>query len=233
GLPGSLRATVLLCLLALGCRHVEGDAVDAKTLARIIEFFNNNYKKVEKGDVRQFAVAINVPKEQCLKDFVPNNDNFLTKEVATNVKNKIYDRKIALYEGSELIAAGTLERKKYNRHSESILMNPAESSPMAKLLNNRKEGCVVFYTYNSPCIDTCINITSKYNILEMLKTWSKRTELKAFVYRNIWKFDKDKNLSDKFKVINDYVLLYRCVSAQECYKCYPQGKINQHCVTNN
>ncbi|XP_072546591.1 uncharacterized protein [Salminus brasiliensis] len=237
GLPGSLGAFVLLCLLAIGCRSSKADSVDIQTLARIIQFFDNNYKKVENNAVRQYAVAINVPIKQCQKNFAPDQSNFLTNEVATNVKNKIYDEKVALYEGQELIAAGTLNRgKKYKRHSESILMNapppppPNMPSPMENLLNKQKDECVVFYTYNSPCVNTCIDVKGEYSILKMLDSWSKRGGLKAFVFRDIWKFDTEKDLKEKFKAITQYVPLYRCVSPQTCYECLQGDNINQNCV---
>ncbi|XP_066499887.1 uncharacterized protein [Hoplias malabaricus] len=237
GVPGFLRTLSLVCLLGLVCRSVEAEDVDINTLARIIQFFDNNYRQVEKKDnieiVRQYAAAINVPKEQCQSGFVPDQNNFLKKEEeATNVKNKIYDPNLALYQGDELIAAGTLERtegkKTYKRHSESTLMNPPDKSPMSTLLNKRKEGCVVFYTYNSPCVQTCIDINGNYNILKMLETWGKREELKAFVFKDIWKFDTRKDLKENFKAITKYVPLYRCVSAEECYKC--EGADMDKCV---
>ncbi|KAL6478026.1 hypothetical protein MHYP_G00138610 [Metynnis hypsauchen] len=236
GLRGSLGTVFVLCLLAFGHRSVEGNKVDVNTLAHIIQFFNNNYQKVEEsGAVRQFAAAINVPKEQCQKDFVPDQNNFLKNEAAAdNVKNRIYDENVALYQGSELIAAGILNRGKYNRHSESILMNPPETSPMANLLNKKKDGCVVFYTYNSPCVDTCLNETkSNVNILNMLEIWKKHKGLKAFAYKDIWKFDKEKNLKEQFKVITRNVPLYRCVSTETCYDCVQGDTIAENCVKDN
>ncbi|XP_036449432.1 uncharacterized protein LOC118823753 [Colossoma macropomum] len=234
GLPGSLRTVFLLCLLVLGCTSVEGNNVDVNTLARIIQFFNNNYQKVEtSGAVRQYAVAINVPEEQCQKDFVPDQNKFLKNEEADTVKNQTYNETVALYQGSELIAAGTLDRGKYKRHSESILMNPPKISPMTNLLNKKKDGCVVFYTYNSPCVDTCINEKSNFSILKMLEIWSTRKGLKAFAFKDIWKFDKKKDLKERFKAITKYVPLYRCVSAQTCYDCVQGDTINENCVKDN
>jgi len=46
-----------------------------------------------------------VPKDQCQQNF--NLNTFLTQENAANVKNAITDETNALYQGSELIAAGT------------------------------------------------------------------------------------------------------------------------------
>ncbi|KAG9268148.1 hypothetical protein AMEX_G17090 [Astyanax mexicanus] len=230
GFPGSLRVFVLVCLLAVGFRSLEADNVNTETLARIIQFFDDNYKKVEKN-VRQYAVAINVPEDQCKINFVPDKNNFLTKEESsTNVINKIYDENVALYEGQELIAAGTLKKQKHTRHSESILMNPPESSPMTNLLNKKKDGCVVFYTYNSPCVQTCIDINGNYSILKMLERWSKQGGLKAFVFKDIWKFDQKKDLKENFKAITKYVPLYRCVSSETCYECVEGDNINLNCV---
>uniref|UniRef100_A0A8B9GRU9 CMP/dCMP-type deaminase domain-containing protein n=1 Tax=Astyanax mexicanus TaxID=7994 RepID=A0A8B9GRU9_ASTMX len=239
GLSGSLRALVLLSLLAVGCRSAKPDPgkVDIDALADIIKFFDDNYKKLEKKEVvRQYAVAINVAEKQCKENFAPDDRNFLTNESLTHdqIKSKIYDENVALYEGQELIAAGTLKKRKYNRHSESILMNPtdcSESSPMTKLLNKTKDGCVVFYTYNSPCAQTCTNTSSPYNILGALEEWRKRGGLKAFVFQKIWKYDENKAyLEEVFKAITQYVPLYRCLPSKGCYECVQKGNINQNGV---
>uniref|UniRef100_A0A672NGT9 Uncharacterized protein n=1 Tax=Sinocyclocheilus grahami TaxID=75366 RepID=A0A672NGT9_SINGR len=174
------------------------------------------YKRVD-GDKypRQYATAINVPKDQCQQNFNPSQNNFLTQEDAVNVKNAITDDTKALYQGAELIAAGTKKvviskKKQYNMHSESLLLNPADNSPMTKLLNKRKDGCSVFYTFESPCLDTCLDATGSHSILKALENWKEHDGIKAFVFKNFWKFDTNKDLQTKFKQIVAHVPLYRC-----------------------
>lgn len=197
----------------------------------------SSYKRVDNdGHPRQYAVAINVPKEQCQQNFNPTTGNFLTQENAKNVKNAISDDTNALYQGAELIAAGTrkVKNKKYNMHSESLLLNPADNSPMTNLLNKRKEdGCSVFYTFDSPCVQSCLNLTREHNILKALGKWKEHKGIKAFVFKNFWKNDRTyEDLQSKFKQIVANVPLYRCVSENECYACGGEGNtpIDQHCL---
>lgn len=198
----------------------------------------SSYKRVDNdGHPRQYAVAINVPKEQCQQNFNPTTGNFLTQENAKNVKNAISDDTNALYQGAELIAAGTRKvviskKKQYNMHSESLLLNPADNSPMTNLLNKTKDGCSVFYTFESPCVDTCLDATGSHSIIKALENWKNHDGIKAFVFKNFWKFDTEKDLQTKFKQIVANVPLYRCVSENECYACGGEGNtpINQHCL---
>ncbi|KAL1261179.1 hypothetical protein QQF64_009006 [Cirrhinus molitorella] len=208
---------LLLFLLSDWTESVEGDKVDINTLARIINFIEQNYKRVNEVDKhpRQYATAINVPNNQCRPNFIPDQNNFLTQENAANVKNAITDETNALYQGAELIAAGTRKvviskKKQYNMHSESLLLNPADNSPMTKLLNKRKDGCSVFYSFESPCVDTCLDATGKHSILKALENWKEHDGIKAFVFKNFWKFDTKKDLQTKFKQIVAHVPLYRC-----------------------
>ncbi|XP_048016774.1 uncharacterized protein LOC125248697 [Megalobrama amblycephala] len=228
-----LSGLLMLFLLPDWTESVEDDTVDINTLARIINFFEQNFKRVDKdGHPRQYAAAINVPKHQCQQNFFPAQNNFLTQENVLNVKNAITDETNALYQGSELIAAGTRKQKKYNMHSESLLLNPANNSPMTKLLNRRKDSCSVFYTFESPCVDTCLNPTHEANILDALKNWKKHNGIKAFVFKNFWKFDKEKDLQTKFKQIVAHVPLFCCVSENQCYACKGEGDtpIDRRCL---
>ncbi len=117
-------------------------------------------------------------------------------------------------------------------HSESLLLNPADNSPMTKLLNKEKDGCSVFYTFESPCVDTCLDATGKHSIIDALKNWKDHDGIKAFVFKNFWKFDTEKDLQTKFKQIVAHVPLYRCVSETQCYACNGEGTtpIDAHCL---
>ncbi|XP_051719357.1 uncharacterized protein LOC127495930 [Ctenopharyngodon idella] len=236
-----LSGLLLLFLLSDWTESVEDDTVDINTLARIINFFEQNYKRVDKdGHPRQYAIAINVPKHQCQQNFFPAQNNFLPQEKVENVKNAINDETNALYQGSELIAAGTRKvvinkKKQYNMHSESLLLNPVGNSPMTKLLDESKDSCSVFYTFDSPCVDTCLDATGSHSIIEALKNWKEHDGIKAFVFKNFWKFDeKDtkKDLQAEFKQIVAHVPLFRCVSENECYACKGEGNtpIDEHCL---
>lgn len=210
------------------------ETVDIDTLARIINFFEQNYKRVDpnNGHPRQYATAINVPKHQCQADFTPLQSNFLTQENASKVNTSINDETNALYQGAQLIAAGLRKQRKNYIHSESLLLNPADNSPMTKLLQKNNQDCSIFYTFNSPCVDTCLNEKSRYKILKALENWGKHSGVKAFVFKDLWKFDLDKPLKNIFKLIASRVPLYRCVSETVCYACGGEGNtpINEQCL---
>ncbi|XP_042627685.1 uncharacterized protein LOC109104160 [Cyprinus carpio] len=223
-------------------KHRETDAKLLCNFGYLLMYFHRNaalycYKRVDEDKhPRQYATAINVPKHQCQKNFSPAQNNFLTQEDAVNVRNALSDDTKALYQGAELIAAGTKKvvnkNKKYNMHSESLLLNPADNSAMTKLLNKRKDGCSVFYTFESPCVDSCLNATRDHNILKGLENWKKHRGIKAFVFKNIWKRDLEKNLQTILKQIVAHVPLYRCVSENQCYACKGEGNtpIDAHCL---
>uniref|UniRef100_A0A9J8CRJ7 Uncharacterized protein n=1 Tax=Cyprinus carpio carpio TaxID=630221 RepID=A0A9J8CRJ7_CYPCA len=230
-----LSGLLLLFLLPDWTEGIGGDTVDINTLARIIDFVEQNYKRVDKdGHPRQYAVAINVPKDQCQQNFNPAQNNFLriSQENAMNVKNAITDETNALYQGTELIAAGTRKKKKYNMHSESLLLNPADNSPMTKLLNRRRDGCSVFYTFESPCVNTCLDENGSHSILKALENWKEHSGIKAFVFKNFWKYDTEKDPQTEFKQIVAHVPLYRCESETQCYACKGEGNtpIDAQCL---
>ncbi|KAK2880716.1 hypothetical protein Q8A67_017984 [Cirrhinus molitorella] len=231
-----LSGFLLLFLLPNWTKSV--DVVDINTLARIINFFEQNYKKINAdGSPGQYAIAINVPKNQCQQNFYPNQSNFLTQENAVNVRNAITDETNGLYQGAELIAAGLRKvvisrREKFNLHSEFLLLHPTDNSPMTNLLNKTKDGCTVFYTFNSPCVKSCLNATRNRSIINALEKWRGHSGIKAFVFKNIWEKDIGKDLQNNFKQIAARIPLYRCVNENECYACNGEGNtpIDAHCL---
>lgn len=90
----------------------------------------------------------------------------------------------SIYNGEELIAAGVTKDK----HSEILLMarNGGESA-LTSLLKKRQNGCVIFYTLLSPCIDGCLQ---NEEVLLGLMNLKQHAGIKAFVFTHI--FDKDK-----------------------------------------
>ncbi|RXN35666.1 paired box Pax-3 [Labeo rohita] len=92
-----LNGLLLLFLLHHWTESVEGQKMNLTTLARIIDFFEENYTDTT---VESYAVAINVPKNQCQGKFDPSNKLFMTlKKKATDVKNAIYKTTNKFYKG--------------------------------------------------------------------------------------------------------------------------------------
>nr|XP_055053375.1 uncharacterized protein LOC129438603 [Misgurnus anguillicaudatus] len=235
----NLRAWLLILLHHTTLKKSYEQTIDRSTLARIVTFFEQNYKRVENGTERQYAVAINLPMKQCQPEFPHKEGTFLNGEISADVRRVISKRNYPVYQGKELIGAGVEIMKKYKIHSERLLLNleGRRETPMQYLLKRRKDdSCTVFYTVNSPCADTCLDKKSKYNIRQGLKTWSTHNSIKALVFKQIWKFDKEKKevLKAKLKKIVKYVPVYRCINEIECYACGGEGAnpINEQCLSN-
>lgn len=136
-----------------------------------------------------------------------------------------------VYKGKELIAAG-VQKTPNIAHSEFLLMNPPDNSPLTRLLNTRKNGCVVFYTLNSPCMNTCLR--GKYKITGGLDKLKAYKGIKAFAFKNIWNPDQNRpdELREKLKVIASRIPLYRC-NGNTCTLCGEPGpniEINENCL---
>ncbi|KAJ8405075.1 hypothetical protein AAFF_G00329960 [Aldrovandia affinis] len=100
-----LSGFLLLSLLSPWIRAVEGKGVDSNTLARIIQFIEDNYKLMKNGRALQYALAINIPKEQCEGTFdgatllANNNPQKVTEDLLSKTTKNTYI-------GQGLIAAG-------------------------------------------------------------------------------------------------------------------------------
>ena len=89
---------------------------------------------------------------------------------------------------------------------------------MQKLLKEVNEGCVVFYTYNSPCTKFCSNPNHCLNILDALDMFKEHKGPKAFVFTRVWRNDCDKDISTNLKEVLKHVPLYRC-DGNNCVAC--------------
>ncbi|XP_068069908.2 uncharacterized protein [Danio rerio] len=192
-----LSRLLLGIVLLSDVQSVANEEVDINTLARIQRFFNFNY-----ATGSQYAVAINVPMEQCQSG--PSTANFLENDKSEDVKPYIKRDSMEVYQGTELIAAGVHK----DAHSEHLLMNPPNDSPLTHLLNNSNNGCVVFYTLNTPCVGKCLNSDVVLSGLRELQNYQ---GMKAFVYTYIYNKDQNNgNLRNALQKIANRVPLYRC-----------------------
>ncbi|RXN11965.1 paired box Pax-3 [Labeo rohita] len=92
-----LNGLLLLFLIHHWTESVEGQEMNLTTLAQIIDFFEENYADTTE---ESYAVAINVPRNQCQGKFDPSNESFLTQE--KDVKNAIYKTTNKFYKGSQV-----------------------------------------------------------------------------------------------------------------------------------
>ncbi|KAL2096321.1 hypothetical protein ACEWY4_008469 [Coilia grayii] len=214
---GVLGGFVLVTLLLSGSRG-EDPILDQNTLVPVITFL----QKYQPKDGQQYAIAFNAPADKC-GDYL--DQSFLKQYPQKTVKGKLNSEE-RLYKGDRLIAARPkpIPGTQNNQHSEYRLMKlpNTATSPMANLLNKDKKGCVVFYTYNSPCTSTCINPRNCYNIFDALDIFQKHEGQKAFVFTQVWQHDCDKDISTNLKEVMKRVPLYRCRNRQ-CVRCEPNN----------
>ncbi|KAL7849467.1 hypothetical protein SRHO_G00210900 [Serrasalmus rhombeus] len=209
-----------------------------ENLHQVVSFLDKTY-----GDSKhQFALAINVPRQKCSKGVVPDQ-NFLLDNDIRKVKAAMDDRKSRVYKGQQLIGAKPKpipNNPKINYHSEYLLLfksNPPATSPddplMQKLLNKDPDGCVVFYTYNSPCVNTCSTPNKRYSIIPALDMFKDHRGPKAFVFTQVWKYDENSSQwKGNIRSVSKRVPLYRCDNTG-CYRCVRVGKpIHSKCMSN-
>ncbi|XP_023694504.2 uncharacterized protein [Paramormyrops kingsleyae] len=239
-----------LLLFSLSSSVVSADRVDLNTLHRIIQVFESRYKP---GEDLQYAVAINVPAEQCKENF--NKDNFLS-EYTDNVKDDL--KKKRLYIGNHMVAARPKGGGSTAIHSERALLICEDQAvtPVQNLLNTAdRNGCVVFYTYNSPCLDYCLNQKNdndqqnreraqkergktdvtpavKKCILDSLSILTNHPGPKAFVFSQVYRKDRENtNLASALKEVAEKVPLYRC-NTNRCIECLDNNKkFNNQCLS--
>ncbi|KAI4879607.1 hypothetical protein NFI96_002938 [Prochilodus magdalenae] len=207
-----------------------------ENLPEVVRFLDKTY-----GDgSRQIALAINVPKEKCSKGIVPDQ-NFLLDNDVDKVKAAM-NGTARVYKGQQLIGAKPkpIGKKSRNYHSEYLLLinsNPSKTSPddhlMKKLLDRDPTGCVVFYTFNSPCVNSCSSPNKPYSIIPALENFRNHNGPKAFVFGQVWKHDVNTTQwKANIRAVNSRVPLYRCDNAG-CYRCVGVKRpIHKKCMSN-
>lgn len=205
-------------------------------------------------------MAINVPAAQCGSTF--NENNFLGEEDQVQVRNDLITQN--LYKGTRLVAATPKGDGSTAIHSERALLlcgdNNQAVTPVQNLLNKDKDGCVVFYTYNSPCLKYCLNQAGDDNeenrvriqtgreakkkenqkqvhpavkkcILNSLSILTNHRGPKAFVFNQVYREDKNKDkLPAALTEVAKKVPLYKCES-NSCIKCLNNDNFNNQCLS--
>lgn len=180
-----------------------------------------------KGEPAQYAFAITVPSAQCTSE-QSDIQTVFSKEEAEYVKTVITEGNTCELCSQSGIVIAT--RPKNKEHAEHILLYPLGNSPMSKLLKEADQNsCIVFYSYNSPCVTKCIQ--SEDNILEALSNWKniRKEAMNVFVFEKIWQKDKwRKDMAEDLLKIDNQVPLYRCdnTNGMECQKCVEKNTEN-------
>lgn len=184
----------------------------------------------------QYAIAISVLRAQCT-DVDADIQNVFSNKDAKHVRDELSKgQKCLLCTDSRNVIAAR-PNLTTNEHSEHVLLYPLGESPMDKLLEQADQSsCVVFYSYNSPCVKTCMH--GEDNIFNGLSNWinTRKKGMNAFVFEEIWQKDRKKNLAEEFLKINVVVPLYRCKRTSdemECWKCVENKNVNTNCLLEN
>ncbi|XP_050960236.1 uncharacterized protein LOC127161534 [Labeo rohita] len=218
---------IFFCLLHLHVRGIQG--VNTVCLQKMTQYFYDNVQPKQGKKNFQYALAIAVHQDQCTneKSDIQNEFNLVD---AANVRNLLNGKiKCDLCTSSKNVIASRPVpiSKTKDEHAEHVLLYPVGTSLMDKLLNEKSNAdCVVFYSYNSPCVKTCLQ--SADSILEGLRNWMniRKEKSNVFVFQDVWQNDRRSVLEQEFKNINAIVPLYRCMRTNNEMKC-------QKCVENN
>ncbi len=179
-----------------------------------------------------YAIAITVSQDQCTEEQSTIQTVF-SREEAEQVRNLLNNKeKCVLCTQSENVIA-TRPNGATKEHAEHILLYPLGNSPMDKLLNKADQNsCVVFYSYNSPCVTKCI--LSDDNILPGLANWKNRREgMNVFIFNKIWQKDTwRKDMATDLLRIHEQVPLSRCArrNVMECQNCVNRNTVIPFCL---
>lgn len=192
------------------------------------------------GSNNQYALGINVPVRYCNQVAAPDQ-NFLQQDKDERKVKADMAGDDRIYKGVQLIGAKPkpIKGMSANFHSEYLLLIKSMSEKfttfdplMMTLLNSDSEGCSIFLTLNSPCVNTCSTPSGRYSIIPALKMFRNRKGPKAFVFKQVWEHDVARPAWKKnIKEINKEIPVYRCDNIG-CILCVNSGEVNQRCTQN-
>ncbi|XP_062384467.1 uncharacterized protein LOC134071679 [Sardina pilchardus] len=223
--PGVLTRLLLLSLLSSGTTGVE--KMDTNRLKQIIMEIENRYQPRNGAKVLQHAIAVRFPSDQCT---AKTDLSFEDLPEGGDVRPRLKE-KGGIFGHSHLVAARPVGKGRPAKHSEFILLMKKDQgkTPMEKLTSGHLDDCMIFYTYNSPCMKQCQMDGHPRNILTAVEElWGTVTGPKAFVYNTVY---QDTGSSDLLPLAGK-VSLYRCFNG-ECFDCGNTVETieNNKCVT--
>uniref|UniRef100_A0A672KI80 Uncharacterized protein n=1 Tax=Sinocyclocheilus grahami TaxID=75366 RepID=A0A672KI80_SINGR len=185
--------------------------------------------KTKIGTNAQYAMAISVPRYLCTNE-QSQIENVFSREEAEYVKDIITEGKTCVLCSASSNVIATRPNVVTGENSEHILLFPPGNSPMDTLLNNTdRNNCVVFYSSNTPCVETCVKSTE--NIFPGLANWTnvRKEGMNVFVFGNLRKY-VGKETGNDFLIINLLMPLYRCTSTNvvECQNCLKDDAPYKH-----
>lgn len=145
----------------------------------------------------QYTVAFRVEKKTCRQ----GSSGYPDQELLTLVEQTLQNN--AVYVSANLIAArpGTVE------HSEYRLRNDLNN------ILNVEDKCVVYFTVNSPCLETCLS-NGPHNIKANLTRLQNYVGIKALAFQNIWTHDNRQDVINTLRNIAPTLPYYQCNNNQ-------------------
>ncbi|XP_066445236.1 uncharacterized protein [Eleutherodactylus coqui] len=226
----------LLIALCLWSQVLTVTPLNQEQVGRVTNYIEQNIFQ----DLQdQYAYFVKFNEEECNKGLQTSDINAaLQTDKSAGIRGKVVKKEI--YEGNRMVAATYIKTKKYDIHAESRLLNSlpdSTESPISKLLNKPPTaGCVVFFSLNSPCVQTCTDPVGKYNIIDKLNRVNlPGPDSRAFAYTKVFAKDKQKPEDEVWKnwgALNAKMTLLRC-SGNNCIKCFNNGVKDEKCYKDN
>ncbi|XP_053314709.1 uncharacterized protein LOC128482812 [Spea bombifrons] len=219
------QTSILFLLLCYWSRPPTVSGFTEEQLQRVTGYVQRTF-----GIRGQHAYAVKFTPAQCAA--LSENDiaAALNGENIQNVKNAMNSQSI--YSGTQMVMATYKDLGNNKReHSEHRLLYPpsrSSVSPAQDLMNRQPAaGCVLFYTYNSPCNAYCTNPNGRFNIVDKLSVFG--TNNKAFVFNQVY---QEQNINccheTRLKSVDKQMPLYRCTN--NCIKCFNNNRFNALCL---
>ncbi|KAM3932452.1 uncharacterized protein RB166_005526 [Leptodactylus fuscus] len=228
-----MRPAILSALCLWSC-VLTVTSLNQEHVGRVTSYFEKN---IFKGSGDQYAYFVKFTEGECNKGLKTQDiKNAMEDDKSANIRDTIFNKDKEIYQGSRTVAATYVKVKKFDIHSESRLLNPlpnSKESPISNLLKmDPPAGCVVFFSLNSPCVQTCTDPKGKYNIIDKLnKVKLPKSKNRAFAYTKVFEKDKKKPEADVWKnweALNAKMTLLRC-SGNNCIQCFNNGDQDEKC----
>ncbi|KAM3932453.1 uncharacterized protein RB166_005527 [Leptodactylus fuscus] len=229
-----MRPAILSALCLWSC-VLTVTSLNQEQVGRITDYVERN---IFMGLPSQYAYFVKFSKEECNKGLQCQDISKAMEDDKPAVIRDKVDKK-EIYQGNRTVAASFVKGKKFDIHAESRLLNPlpdSTESPISTLLKeDPPAGCVVFFSLNSPCVQTCTDPEGKYNIIDKLnKVILPESKHRAFAYTKVFEKDKKKTEADVWKnweALNAKMTLLRC-SGNNCIQCFNNGVKDEKCYTD-
>nr|XP_033803175.1 uncharacterized protein LOC117361652 [Geotrypetes seraphini] len=204
-----------------------GICITDKRIHTAVQYVLNKYLNPHqiKG---QHAYILKFTQEECntLNDNVL--EGVLEHDTATKVAKALQNGDV--YEGTRMVIAKPKDNKNYMEHAEYRLLNPIKAnqkSAVQKLLDKQPvNGCVIFYSLISPCVNKCLNTENRREIMRYMNVFDDiGNNYKVFVYKLIYNVVKQlqkEQVWNSWKKLNQKMPLYRC-DLRDCFQCFPRG----------